>query len=261
MSTERAEALERQRIFLERARPEFERTGLSMRQFAELVKERLPPRTRGASYPGIRALFDGEIVRPRPNIVEAIAAVLGVNPAWLTGEGPRDVVQAMADADAEQATASAVEGANSEANERDAFREVGEVLAERIGEPYLQLPGLFKSALLEVWLRVLYTYDPAGEYPFPPPPEVVNLTATAFADALISPARLFTGGDGPPPLLTRWNSTQYIMAAAQALLTVLPDRHTRPLLTGFGKALMKGAELESPGASPPIEEGARNGDD
>lgn len=72
-------ALERSR----RIKREMKSQGLGLRELHSAVRARLPEKTRGASYGAVRAIVEGEVDHPRPNVLQEIASALGVRLEYL----------------------------------------------------------------------------------------------------------------------------------------------------------------------------------
>ena len=62
----------------------------TLRDLHREVRKRLGEETRGSSYGAVRAIVEGEVDHPRPNVLQAIGDVLGVSLRYLMDlEGPR----------------------------------------------------------------------------------------------------------------------------------------------------------------------------
>ena len=72
-----------------RIKSELEHFG-TLRELHQEVRERLGSHIRGTSYGAVRAIVEGEVDHPRPNVTQAIAEVLGVRSQYLLDlTGPR----------------------------------------------------------------------------------------------------------------------------------------------------------------------------
>lgn len=202
---------------------ELTQRNIGVRRLAQRVQDCVGKDARGAKYAGVRALVAGEILRPRKEILVAIAEILQVRFGWLaTGEGPRTEAEeaAAAHVAAQQQSARAPKG--SVDSETGHYWLAEAILTERI--PALEhVPAFIRSSLLELWGRALTAKHIRENRDFPtwPPAEAATREAAELlANTLIAPLALVNNDMGR---LDRAHAPAYIMGMTQALLALLRD--------------------------------------